>query len=135
MPIALAKPEERQNDFGGVLGGPIIKNRLFFFFSYEGLRLRLPLTGTVVVPSTTLRSETPAIIQPLMNAFPQPNTSNNGPLAGVFDASYSDPSSLNATSIRMDYAVTSKINLFGRFNHGPSHMVSKQGSLTDVARW
>ena len=34
----LSKAAERQNDFGVVLGGPIIKDRTFFFFSYEGLR-------------------------------------------------------------------------------------------------
>src|SRR3984957_7959198 len=38
----LPKAEERQNDFGGVFGGPIIKDKTFFFFSYEGLRLRQP---------------------------------------------------------------------------------------------
>src|SRR2546421_8066372 len=32
----------RQNDFGGVAGGPLIKDRAFFFLSYEGLRLRQP---------------------------------------------------------------------------------------------
>jgi hypothetical protein len=47
----LAKPALRQNDFGGVLGGPIVRNRSFFFFSYEGLRLRLPQTKVEVVPS------------------------------------------------------------------------------------
>lgn len=42
----LPKPEERQNDFGGTLSGPILKDRTFFFFSYEGLRLQLPqVTG------------------------------------------------------------------------------------------
>jgi len=30
-----ARPPERQNDFGGVFGKPIGKNRTFFFFSYE----------------------------------------------------------------------------------------------------
>ncbi len=44
----LQKPEERQNDFGGVLGGPIFKNKTFFFFSYEGLRLRQPATQETV---------------------------------------------------------------------------------------
>ena len=48
----LPKPEERQNDFGGVFGGPIIKDRTFFFFSYEGLRLRQPSTQETVVPDT-----------------------------------------------------------------------------------
>ncbi len=42
----LPKPPLRQNDFGGTLGGPIRKNKTFFFFSYEGLRLRLPQTMT-----------------------------------------------------------------------------------------
>src|SRR5580658_2037382 len=44
----LPKAEERQNDFGGVFGGPIIKDRTFFFFSYEGLRLRQPATQETV---------------------------------------------------------------------------------------
>src|SRR6202007_1961094 len=38
----LARPELRQNDFGGVLGGPLKKDKLFFFGSYEGLRVRQP---------------------------------------------------------------------------------------------
>src|SRR5207245_10036527 len=41
---ALPKAQERQNDFGGTFSGPILKNTTFFFFSYEGLRLRLPTT-------------------------------------------------------------------------------------------
>src|SRR6185312_4577631 len=40
----LPKAKERQNDFGGTVGGPIFKDRTFFFFSYEGLRLQLPQT-------------------------------------------------------------------------------------------
>jgi len=36
----LPKAKDRQNDFGGVFGGPVLKNNTFFFFSYEGLRLR-----------------------------------------------------------------------------------------------
>ena len=42
--VGLSKPQERQNDFGGTFSGPILKDKTFFFFSYEGLRLRLPQT-------------------------------------------------------------------------------------------
>src|SRR5271166_5402088 len=44
----LAKPEDKQNDFGGVVGGPVFKDKAFFFVSYEGLRLRLPSTQETV---------------------------------------------------------------------------------------
>lgn len=115
----LPKPEERQNDFGGVLGGPILKNRLFFFFSYEGLRLRQPFSKSEVVPSTTARNQASPSLQPLLNAFPLP-TESNGPLTGVFSASYSNPSALDATSIRVDYALSSKFSVFGRYDHAPS---------------
>ena len=42
----LPKPPLRQNDFGGTLGGRILRDKLFFFFSYEGLRLLLPQTAS-----------------------------------------------------------------------------------------
>src|SRR5580658_3287936 len=60
----LLKPEERQNDFGGVFGGPILKGKTFFFFSYEGLRLRQPATQETVVPDLASRQQAPAAMQP-----------------------------------------------------------------------
>src|SRR5579883_2704004 len=46
----------RWNDFGGTLGGPIIKNRLFFFFNYEGKRQTTPASNTLSVPSAAERA-------------------------------------------------------------------------------
>lgn len=56
----LPKPKERQNDFGGVFGGPILKDKTFFFFSYEGLRLRQPSTQQTAVPDNASRQQAPA---------------------------------------------------------------------------
>src|SRR4029077_13212716 len=77
----LPKAQERQNDFGGTFSGPILKNRTFFFFSYEGLRLRLPQTSLSTVPDSSItpggttnsRQNAVAAMQPFLNAFPLPN--------------------------------------------------------------
>src|SRR5437764_8604633 len=76
--VGLPKAKERQNDFGGTFSGPILKNNTFFFFSYEGLRLRLPVTSLTYVPDATFtpggttdsRQNAIAALQPYFNAFP-----------------------------------------------------------------
>ncbi|MCL5744461.1 MAG: TonB-dependent receptor, partial [Acidobacteria bacterium] len=45
------RPVLRYNQFGGTVGGPVIKNRTFFFFGYEGLRFKDPVIRTVSVPT------------------------------------------------------------------------------------
>jgi Carboxypeptidase regulatory-like domain len=116
----LPKPEERQNDFGGVLGGPVIKDKTFFFFSYEGLRLREPSTQETVVPDSASRLQAPASMRPYLDAFPIPNGPELGTGLAQFNASYSNPSSLDAYSLRMDHLLSSKISLFGRYDYSPS---------------
>ena len=46
----LSKPQNEQNQFGGNLGGPIRKNKLFWFFDYEGTRIRRGVSRTATVP-------------------------------------------------------------------------------------
>lgn len=49
-------PPLRQNQFGGTVGGPIVRNSTFFFASYEGQRIRRSLTRTFSVPTAALRA-------------------------------------------------------------------------------
>ena len=124
---------ERHNDFGGFLGGPIAKNRTFFFFSYEGARLRLPQTTVIQVPSTSARNSASAALAPFLKAYPQPNgpVSANGSTA-QFTGTYSNSGTLDATSIRIDHVFNNRFSIFGRYNNAPSEAASRVFSLTTV---
>jgi TonB dependent receptor len=124
------KPALRQNDFGGVIGGPILRDRTFFFFSYEGLRLVQPTTGEETVPDVAFRQSLPAAVQPLVNALPIPNGMDFGNGTAQFLAAYSNPSKLNATSIRIDHKLNSKFTLFGRYDYAPSESTIRASSLS-----
>lgn len=136
------KPATRQHDFGGVLGGPLFlprlgeggpvwlngKDRSFFFFSFEGLRLRQPQAATVLVPSLAARQTAPASTKPLLDAFPLPNGPENAATKlAVFSASFSNPYTFNATSVRIDHTANSRMTLFGRYNHAPSETAQRGG--------
>jgi len=125
----LAKPQERQNDFGGTFSGPILRDRTFFFFSYEGFRLRLPQVGQSTVPSLSARQNATAEMRPYLDAFPLPNpsaTDVNG--ISPFAASFSNSASLDAYSIRIDHNLHNKINIFGRYDYSPSDSRQRGGS-------
>ena len=155
----LPKAKERQNDFGGTFSGPILKNRTFFFFSYEGLRLRLPQTALTFVPdasftpggTTNSRQNAIPALQPYFNAFPlpspnspeilcDPNTNPFCPSSGfsgsaAFNASYSNPGNLNAYSLRVDHKLSDRVNIFGRYNYSPSNLTQRGsgGTLSTVS--
>jgi hypothetical protein len=118
----LAKPAERLNDFGGVLGGPLARDETFFFFSYEGQRLRQPSSMQTVVPDNQSRQQAPAEMRPYLNAFPVANGPALGAGRAQFNASFSNPSSLDAYSIRLDHSLRPGLTLFGRYNYSPSNL-------------
>lgn len=136
----------RQNDFGGTLGGPIWIPRLykgtdrsFFFFSYEGLRLDQPTAATTqYVPSLELRSNSPAALQTILNAFPIPTGAEiddaNGIATGLspFVKSFSLPSAIDSSSVRLDHTFSDKLTTFLRVAYTPSY--SDTRNLSSVSR-
>jgi hypothetical protein len=130
----IARPAHRQNDFGGVLGGPVIipklyngKDKTFFFFSYEGLRLTQPETLQGLVPSLSLRHEAPASMQTLLNMYPLPNGPNQGTTGlANFTKAYSTKYDVDGTSIRIDHRIADNLQFFGRYNHAPSDQLLPQ---------
>lgn len=55
-PVGAAVPPLNQDQFGATTGGPILRDRTFFFASYEGLRMARSLTRTFTVPPASLRT-------------------------------------------------------------------------------
>ena len=81
--VGLRKPPLRWNQYGANLGGPIRRNRLFFFFNYEGAQasVNAPQTGNVPTP-LLLQMVTPALRQNLQ-LLPSPTSSTSNPLVGL----------------------------------------------------
>ena len=130
-------PALRQNDFGGAFGGPVWlpklydgTDRTFFFVAYEGLRLTQPTAASIqYVPDRFMREQAVPAMQPILNAFPLPNGMDYGsasdPSLAQFIASYSLPSSIDATSVRLDHVFGPKLVVFFRVGDTPSSTESR----------
>ncbi|MGI8743995.1 MAG: TonB-dependent receptor domain-containing protein [Bryobacteraceae bacterium] len=67
------KPPFRFNDFGGNIGGPLRKEKTFFFANYEGSRQRIGISGAGTVPSAKLRQlvlQTSPVLAPILALYP-----------------------------------------------------------------
>ncbi len=129
----LPKPKLRQNSFGAVLGGPAFPgqaNKTFFFASYEGLRLRQPKTGVDAVPTLADRIAAAPGLRPFLDAYPLPNGAALGNGLAEFTATYSDPSKLDAFSLRVDHRPTQDLSLFVRATFAPSEAHERGGDFT-----
>jgi hypothetical protein len=152
--IPVSTPAERQNDFGGTLGGPISvphlysgRDRTFFFFAYQGLRLDQPQPAAITyVPSNgtfntatytnpqykNLRLYSATKIQPLLNAYPLPNCSvaqdpqcvDYGLGGSPYIQSPTSTGTINSISARLDYQLLSAMRIFARYSDTTSKVVT-----------
>lgn len=111
----------RQNQFGYTFGGPIIKDKTFFFTDYQGLRLRIPQTAEVNVPTAAQRTAGyyTGTVNPVtlnyFNAFPAANVS------GTDNRYYAGDRARRTTTdqfnVRVDHNISESDTLFGRFSY------------------
>src|SRR5215510_10858095 len=106
------------HQFGASLGGPLVKDKAFFYLNYEGLRQSLGQTFTNFVPNATFRyqvlAKSPAVA-PILNAYPRGET----PVDSVTDQITKvtkDTIREDAGMARFDYRFDSRNSAFFRYN-------------------
>lgn len=114
------RPVFQLNQFGGSLGGPIIKDRTFFFANYEGFRQQLggvPQTG--FVPSPAFRQQVSAA-QPalavVVNAYPEGQGTTSDSNVDTYTGFVPSPNTENAGTIRMDHRLGERDSAYLRYN-------------------
>jgi hypothetical protein len=129
------KPPFHRDQYGGSIGGPIWKDRTFFFVDYEGLGQNLGLTNVNVVPSLAARSGNihnssgapiTVPVDPLVALYlpfyglPNAGLLGNGD-TGNYDTVTQRQNSENFYDLRIDHKVSDSDSLFGtyQFDKGP----------------
>jgi hypothetical protein len=152
---SVAKPQKTANDYGGSLGGRLIRNRTFFFATFEDMQYRTGAALQATVPTAAMRggdfsNEKVSLVDPLNNKVPFANNqipasrlnpvatkvlpfyqlpnfgSTTTQQAANFRANAANPTTSWQYDGRIDEMLTSKQSLFGRLSWKDQNTTSPQ---------
>jgi hypothetical protein len=111
----------RLNQFGGSIGGPIKKNKIFFFAAQESLFQRAGVNLIATVPSADARKRAVSSIQPLLAGYPSgtPTSNQDLDLAQLAASSSIDE---YFGSFRLDHHINEKFTQYLRYNRDQGYL-------------
>jgi hypothetical protein len=114
-------PPFERHQFGATIGGPIVRNKLFFFGGVERLQEDLGITNVATVPTAAARSgalfPVNAVVRPYLDLYPQPNGAQLSPAIAEYRYEFNNPTRENFVQGRVDYALSDNDSLFGRYTY------------------
>jgi hypothetical protein len=133
--FATSEPPFKRNEFGGTFGGPIKKDKTFFFVEYAGFRQRLGEPNIVAVPTAAEKNGIVTIPDPVTGApdtlqvpldpvatnilskYPAPNQPNGVLGPNTYNFLFSQPTNDDQFSARLDHHFSAKDTLFARASY------------------
>jgi hypothetical protein len=105
-------PPFRRNQFGGAIGGPIVKDKTFLFVNYEGFRQSLHQTSAAFVPDLASRAKAVPSVVPLLNLWPTP-TAGAPDFNGIAEVFSSPQQTIREDfgTVRLDHAISDRDSL------------------------
>lgn len=134
------------DQFGGSVGGPVARNRTFFFGSYEGLRQTTGLSFTEAVPSAEARrrilagepigsgagqsADRTRAVAPLLAGFPQGQSPTANPLVDLATLSSQAEQREHTVSARIDHRFSSGTSAYLRYNYSSGRVDTPDRTVT-----
>src|SRR5256712_4450610 len=119
-----APPPFTRHQYGGAVGGPVIRNKIFFFGGVERLQEDLGTTVITAVPTAAARSGTVnPVVRPYLDLYPLPNGRDLGSGIGQYTYEFSRVTRENFLQGRIDVELSDKDLLFVRHTYDGSRQV------------
>jgi Carboxypeptidase regulatory-like domain len=117
-----AKTPLRLNQYGGSIGGPIKKDKVFFFIAQESLRQRAGVNLIATVPSASARLRAVPSIQPLLAGYPTGTPTSNADL-DLTQRAASSAIDEYFGSFRIDHHINEKFTQYLRYNRDQGYLI------------